>query len=177
MSAVPESAESRQFLACSVAYSPSWEKLTGKRASMYMQAAFWLIVLLGVLMAVGTARGIKPHFPSIGPAAGYGVLAGSTVVGVGIGAYLFWRSRRKYLVTVSGDEVTIDRRGAVYSFSDSHLSLWGDMGVALHLQRGRHRFLLGGRDRRVGPGQRSTRRRCSSSTPGYRRQTSTSCCP
>ena len=74
------------------------------------------------------------------------------VVGVGIAAYLFWRSRRKYLITVTSDGLTIDRRrGDVYSLVDAQLGIWVDMGVALHLQCGRHRFLLGGRDRRVGP--------------------------
>jgi hypothetical protein len=67
---------------------------------------------------------------------------------VGIGAYLFWRSRRKYLIIVTGDGLTIDRRrGDVYLLVDAQLGLWVHMGLALHLHR-------------------STRRRCRSSPPG-----------
>ncbi len=59
---------------------------------------------------------------------------------------------RKFLITVTGDGLTVDRRrGDVYPFVDAQLGPWVVMGVALHLQCGRHRFSLGGKDRRVGP--------------------------
>ncbi len=113
---------------------------------------FAVVVALGLLGVFGRLWGVHLRFPHIGAAVVYGVLVGMMVVGVGIAAYLFWRSRRKYLITVTGDGLTIDRRrGDVYSLVDAQLGLWVDMGVALHLHCGRRRFVLGGRDRRVGP--------------------------
>jgi hypothetical protein len=74
------------------------------------------------------------------------------VVGIGWTAYLFWQTRRKYVITVTAAGLTVDRRpGDVYSLGDAQLGLWVDMGVALHLHSGRHRFVLGGKDRRISP--------------------------
>lgn len=62
---------------------------------------------------------------------------------------------RKFLITVTPDGLTVDRRhGDVYSFADAELGPWVMMGAALHLQCGRHRFWLGGKDRRIGPATR-----------------------
>jgi hypothetical protein len=151
MSVNNESAASRQFVASSVAYSSKWTKGT-----KYFQAGyavfFVAFVFFALLMVFGPAWGVHLRFPHIGAAVGYGVLVGMFVVGVVWAAYLFWRSRRKYLIAVTGDGLTVDRRpGDVYSFADAQLGLWVNMGVALHLHCGRHRFVLGGRDRRVGP--------------------------
>jgi hypothetical protein len=146
-----QSAASRQFVATSAAQSSRWTK-----GIKYWQAA-WVVLFVGfvafaLLMVFGTLRGVHVRFPHIGAAAGYGVLAAMVVVGVGWTAYLHWRSRRKYVIAVTGDGLTVDRRpGDVYSFGDAQLSPWVNMGVALHLQCGRHRFVLGGRDRRIGP--------------------------
>lgn len=96
--------------------------------------------------------GMHLRMPVHGSVIPVGFMVGLLVLGVGIGAHLWRRSRRKYLITVSGDGLTIDQRpGDVYSFADSELSLWVNMGVALTLHSGRHRFILGGRDRRIGP--------------------------
>lgn len=149
---VPEqSGGSRQFVATSAAQSSRWTK-----GIKYWQAAwvalFVAFLLLAMLMVFGTLRGVHVRFPHISAAVGYGAVVAMFVVGVGWAAYLYWRSRRKYIIAVAGDGLTVERRpGDVYSLSDSRLGPWVNMGVALHLQCGRHRFVLGGRDRRVGP--------------------------
>jgi hypothetical protein len=73
------------------------------------------------------------------------------VAGVVIGGYIFWRSRQKIVLTVNGDSLTISPRGDVYSLADAQLGLWPNMGVSLHLYSGGRRFILGGRDRQIGP--------------------------
>ncbi len=144
-------AASRQFVATSAAESSKWT--TGIK---YWQAA-WVLLFVGfvvfaVLMVVGTMRDVQVRLPHIGAAAGYGLLAAMFVVGIGWSAYLFWRTRRKYVIGVTGDGLTVDRRpGDVYSLGDAQLGPWVYRGVALHLQCGRHRLVLGGRDRRIGP--------------------------
>lgn len=42
MSVNDESAASRQFVASSMAFTPKWATLTGKRATTYVQAVFWV---------------------------------------------------------------------------------------------------------------------------------------
>jgi hypothetical protein len=146
-----QSAASRQFVATSTAQSSRWT--TGVK---YWQAA-WVVlfvafVLFAGLMVFGTLRGVHLHFPHVGAAAVYGVLAAMFFGGLGWTAYLLWQTRRKYVIAVTGDGLTVDRRpGDVYSLADAQLGPWVDMGVALHLQCGRRRFVLGGRDRRIGP--------------------------
>jgi hypothetical protein len=72
----------------------------------------------------------------------------------------YLRSQRKILISVTSDGLTVNRRpGDVYSFSDAKLGAWGvtggaTMGTALHLQCGPRRFILGGRDHRVGAATR-----------------------
>jgi hypothetical protein len=146
-----QSAVSRQFMASLPAYSSKWTNGT-----KYFQAGyavfFVAFVLFVLLMVFGPLWGVHLHFPHIGAAVGYGVPVGMLIVGVGMAAYLFWRSRRKVLITVTNDQLTVDRRpGVAFAFGDAQLGSWVAMGVALHLQCGRHRFLLGGRDRRVSP--------------------------
>ncbi|MDT5016273.1 MAG: hypothetical protein QOD39_2433, partial [Mycobacterium sp.] len=66
----------------------------------------------------------------------------------------------KIVVFVTNDDLSVSTRpGDVYSFNDAKLGTWGvtggsTMGTALHLQSGQHRFILGGRDRRVASGTR-----------------------
>jgi hypothetical protein len=153
MSVNDESTASRQFVASCTAYAPIWEKIYGPSATKYWLGGFFLIAGSFILTLVGPMFGIHLRVPVRGPVIPVGFMVGLLVLGVGIGAHLWRRSRRKYLITVSGDGLTIDQRpGDVYSFADSELSLWVNMGVALALHSGRHRFILGGRDRRIGPG-------------------------
>jgi len=78
----------------------------------------------------------------------------------GVYAWYWWSRRKTIIVSVTTDGLTVNTRpGEVYSFSDAKLGTWGvtggaTMGTALHLQCGQHRFILGGRDRRVASGTR-----------------------
>ena len=64
---------------------------------------------------------------------------------------MWWRSRQKVLIGVTSDGLTVNHRRDDFRFSEAKLGPWVNMGVALHLQCGRHRFVLGGRDRRIAP--------------------------
>jgi hypothetical protein len=78
-------------------------------------------------------------------------MAALLVAGVVMAGYLYWRSRQKYVLTINGDALTIAPRGDVHSLADAQLGLWPNIGVALHLHSGGRRFILGGRDRQIGP--------------------------
>ena len=153
MSVNDESSASRQFVASCAAYSSKWIKGTRYWQVGY-SVFFAVVVALGLLGVFGRLWGVHLRFPHIGAAVVYGVLVGMMVVGVGMAAYLFclfWRSRRKHLITATGDGLTIDRRrGDICSLVDAALGLWVDMGVAVHLHCGRHRFVLGRRRLAVG---------------------------
>src|ERR1700758_2700102 len=74
--------------------------------------------------------------------------------------FLNWARHKNVLICDTGDGLTVDRRrGVVFSYSDAKLGLWNfglyggtTMGTALHLRNGRHRFVLGGKDHRIGAG-------------------------
>jgi hypothetical protein len=78
----------------------------------------------------------------------------------GVYGWTWWSKRKKIVLSVSADGLTVNTRpGDVYSFTDAKLGTWGvtggaTMGTALHLLSGSHRFVLGGRDRRVAAGTR-----------------------
>jgi len=78
----------------------------------------------------------------------------------GVYGWYWWSRRRKIIISVTSDGLTVSTRpGEMYSFSDAKLGTWGvtggaTMGTALHLQCGSHRFILGGRDRRIAAGTR-----------------------
>ncbi len=145
------SAASRQFVAAAPSVSSKMTELvTGKRT---------LVVLYGVAIGVGLGVGV-----GVGAGAGVG-----TGVGVGMGsgtaiimltplvwlAYAWWRSRRRILIGVTSDGLTVNRwPGDVFSLVEAKLGPWVTMGVALHLRSGRHRFTLGARDRRISPATR-----------------------
>ncbi|HTX95437.1 MAG TPA: hypothetical protein VME67_11635 [Mycobacterium sp.] len=148
MSINDESTASRQFVASSMGFSPKLMRYCQVGYSVF----FAVFIVFLVLQIMSTSGVLHLRFPHIGADVIYGLVAGLLVVGVSMTGYLFWRSRRKYAITVSGDGLTIDRRrGDVYSLADAKLGLWVDAGVALHLRCGRHRFVLGGRDRRLRP--------------------------
>jgi hypothetical protein len=144
MSIENQSAASRQFVASAPAASAGFmEKYVGKsgRGSVWMWlgfAAFAGISVLSVVMGK--------------PALLKGLLAVMLLGSAAFGVYFFMSSRRKFVLTLAGDGLAIDRRpGDVYSFADAQLGAWVQSGVALHLQSGRRHFLLGGKDGRVGP--------------------------
>lgn len=65
---------------------------------------------------------------------------------------VWWRSRREVLIDVAGGGLTINERsGRIFALVDAKLGPWTTQGVALHLNSGPHRFVLGGRDRRLAP--------------------------
>ena len=137
MSVNDQSAASRQFVASSPALSAKW--WTGKRAYIWLYG--WIAVFLVLFWLVGF-KGLNPAAAFVPAVAAVGLAA----------AYFFWQSRREFRMTVTSNGLTVDRRrGDLYSFVDAELGPWVTMGVALHLQCGRHRFVLGGRDRRVAP--------------------------
>ncbi|WP_156689050.1 hypothetical protein [Mycobacterium sp. Marseille-P9652] len=151
MSIDGEPGAERQFVASATVYSPIWEKMTGKRATIVIQVVFWAVVIFFVSRMFMRAEGRHP-FPAIsGRAIAVGMLAGLAVLSVVVCAYLLWRWRLNYPITVTTEGLAIGGRRGVYSLDDAELGIWVDSGVALHLHRGRRRFLLGGRDRRVGP--------------------------
>ena len=144
---VNESGTSRQFVASGEAMSTGWIKGTKIWQAVYT-VFFVAFVGFAVFAMFGTARGMHVHAPRY---TGLIFMAVLLVAGVVIGGNMFWRSRQKYVLTVNGDSLTVGSRGEVYSLADAKLSLWPNIGVALHLHSGGRRFILGGRDRQIGP--------------------------
>ncbi|MEE6178310.1 hypothetical protein [Mycobacterium sp. 050134] len=146
-----ETTMSRQFVAASASVSSKMTALvTGKRT---------LALLYGAALVVGAGVGV-----GVGARVGVGIGIG---VGLGCGtatimlapliwlAYAWWRSRRQILIGVTSDGLTVNQRpGEVFSLNEAKLGPWVTMGVALHLHCGRHRFVLGARDRRIAPATR-----------------------
>ena len=142
-------AVSRQFVACSPSVASKMNELvTGQRKGIF----YAIYTLLAVAVFVVTmVRPLRPWMSW-----GLGVVIAFCVVGplVGLG-YLWSRSRRKVLIGVTSDGVTVNQLpGTVFSFAGAQLGTWATMGVALHLHSGSHRFVLGGRDRRIAPSTR-----------------------
>jgi hypothetical protein len=147
MSISDESTASRQFVASAEAMSTGWIKGTKIWQGVYM-VFFVGFVGFAVLAMFGSAKGKQVHAPRY---TGLIFMAVLLVAGVVIGGYMFWRSRQKYVLAINGDSLTIAPRGDTYSLADAQLSLWPNLGVALHLHSGGRRFILGGRDRQIGP--------------------------
>lgn len=156
MSVDDESARSRRFVANPglVGIGPNWSP---KRAylQMYGFLAF-LIAGIGVVALVLSASPESETRAYIGLGAGFGFLI---AVLVGLLAYYRRHSEQKILIGVTGDGLTVNKRpGDIFPFTDMTLGPWGwgagTMGAALHLRCGRHRFVLGGRDHRIGSGTR-----------------------
>jgi hypothetical protein len=145
-----ESTASRQFVASAEAFSSTWIK--GAKVWQVAYTVFFVAFVGFIVLAmVGPKFGIHVKVPHNGGVIFLGVLAGMTVV-VAIGAvYVYWRSRQKIVVAVSGDALTVGSRGEVYSLAEAQLGLWPGTGVALHLRSGGRRFILGGEERRIGP--------------------------
>jgi len=111
-----------------------------------VQAAMFALILVMIASAV-TGR-------SQGFAIVVAGLVALSIFGLAGTAYVWWSSRRTVLIGVTSDGLTVDQRRDVFSFDDAKLGPWVNMGVALHLQCGSHRFVLGGRDRRIAPATR-----------------------
>jgi hypothetical protein len=151
MSINNEAGTARQFVASREVFSTSWIRGTK------IWQAIWMVFFVGfvgflVLMMYNTSRGAKtPHIPRYTGLYFIAVLLG---VGAVFGVYALIRSRQKYVLTVAGDTLTVAPRGEVYSLADARLGIWPNIGVALHLQSGGRRFVLGGEERSIGPATR-----------------------
>jgi hypothetical protein len=147
MSIRDESTASHQFVASAEAFSTGWIKGT-----KIWQAVWWVFFVAFVgfaaLAMFRTLKGMPVHVPRY---TGLIFIAVLLVASVVIGGNLLWRSRQKYVLSVNGDALTVGPRGDTYSLADAQLGLWPNIGVALHLQSGGRRFVLGGRDRQIGP--------------------------
>jgi hypothetical protein len=144
---VNDSSAPRQFVAFSPTMSSQMNAFaTGRGARAFQGAFFALIVVVVVMFATGWNQ-----FAVIL----VGGLVALAIFGLAGTAYVWWRSRREVLINVASDGLTVNQRvGQVFSLADSQLGPWVTMGVALHLQSGSRRFVLGGRDRRVAPATR-----------------------
>lgn len=159
---------SRQF----VAQPPFWGSKVASITTPAWQsnpAKAYVFLILGVFAFTAVVSGLFFGVQLLtegGPellqkASAYGLQYGLLLVLFG-GVYWWtrWSRRRKIVVSVTSDGLTVNTRpGDVYPFTDAKLGTWGvtggaTMGTALHLQCGADRFVLGGRDRRVSAGTR-----------------------
>lgn len=136
-------AASRQFVASSPSMSSQMNAFaTGKGARAVQAAGFLVILVVVVSFVMRQAQGYMIAVAG---------LVALSIFGLAGTAYVWWRSSRKVLVGVTSDGLTVNQRRDVFSWADAKLGPWVNMGVALHLQRGSHQFVLGGRDRRIAP--------------------------
>ena len=172
MSVSDESTASREFVASAEAFSTGWIKGTKVFQAVY-SVFFVVFVGFAALAMFRTSKGIPVHAPRYTGLIFMAVLLVACVV---IGAYLFWRSRQKYVLTVNGDALTVGPRGDVYSLADAKLGLWPNMGVALHLHSGSRSSSWAAGIAALGRRRHSMRRPSRWSMPGCRHPISTSCC-
>ena len=165
-----ESATSRSFVASAPAWgsksaakmaagmSDKWTSTYGWLATLGLAAAMLTFVYVFTLLPDVT-RALSGGSHLAPPVLRYaGPFLGALLV-AGILAYLGWYQRRKIIVRVTSDGLTIDRRPRdVFSLVDAKLGRWGagsmTVGTALRLQCGPHQFILGGRDHRIPTGTR-----------------------
>jgi hypothetical protein len=140
------SAASRQFVASSPSMSSQMNAFaTGKGRYGVQAAGFALILVMVVGFVTRRSQGMAIA------TAGFVALS---IFGMAGTAYVWWRSRRKVIIGVTSDGLTVNQRPDVFSLDEAKLGPWVNMGLALHLQCGRHRFVLGARDRRIAPATR-----------------------
>jgi hypothetical protein len=137
--------------------TPAWQNNFGKSYAIMVAGVLAFSVVLGGLYVGMQSLGAEWMQYFHGRAFQYVLLV---LLFGGVYGWYWWSRRRKIVVSVTTDGLTVNTRpGEVYSFSDAKLGTWGvtggaTMGTALHLQCGQHRFILGGRDRRVASGTR-----------------------
>ncbi len=140
--------------------TPAWQKNPVKsQAIMAVGVLAFSAVLGGLFLGMQSLAAGGSEWAELFSGRGFQLL-GLVVLFGGVAGWYFWSRREKIIVSVTGDGLTVNKRpGDVYSISDAKLGTWGQtggatMGTALHLQSGQHRFILGGRDRRVASGTR-----------------------
>jgi hypothetical protein len=146
MSVNDQPAASRQFVASSPPMSAQMNAFATGRGRYLVQAAMAALILV-MLVGFVTRR-------SQGMAIAAAGLVALSILAVAGTAYVWWRSRRKVLIGVTSDGMTVNARRDVFPFVDAKLGPWVNTGVALHLRCGSHRFVVGGRDRRIAPATR-----------------------
>jgi hypothetical protein len=159
------SAASRQFVAqppfwgskVASKTTPAWQNNPTKSYAIMVVGVLAFSVVLGGLYVGMQSLGAESMQYFDGRAFQFILVA---LLFAGVYGWYWWSRRRKITVFVTNDDLSVSTRpGDVYSFSDAKLGTWGvtggaTMGTALHLQCGQHRFILGGRDRRVASGTR-----------------------
>ncbi|OBI75764.1 hypothetical protein [Mycobacterium asiaticum] len=140
------SAVSRQFVASAPPISSRMNDLaTGTRKGIFYLA---YTVVAAAVFALTMVRSLRPWM-QWGLGAVIAVIVLAPLIWL---VYVWWRSRRGVLIDVTSDALIVNR--IVFSLVDAKLGPWAAMGVALHLESGSHRFVLGGRDRRIAPSTR-----------------------
>ncbi len=152
-----ESSVSRQFVA-SPGFAGMGPKWSAKRSYIQMYGLVAVLALpMVALFVVGNLNRQLAESLSI-----IVTIVVAIVLVLALVGWFAWYRRnntRRFVISVAGRALTIDKRpGDVYQFSDARLGLWGmndaTMGTVLHLHSGPHRFVLGGRDHRIGHGTR-----------------------
>jgi hypothetical protein len=140
--------------------TPAWQNNPTKSyAIMVVGVLAFSVVLGGLYLGMQSLSGGRAEWMQYFDGRGFQYILVALLFG-GVYAWYWWSRRRKIIVSVTSDGLTVNTRpGEVYSFSDAKLGTWGvtggaTTGTALHLQCGQHRFILGGRDRRVASGTR-----------------------
>jgi hypothetical protein len=140
--------------------TPAWQNNPTKSyALMVVGVLAFSAVLGGLYMGVQSLAGGRGEWMERLAGRGFQFILVALLF-AGVYGWYWWSRRKKIVVSVTSDGLTVSTRpGEVYSFSDAKLGTWGQtgsatMGTALHLQCGPHRFILGGRDHRVGTGTR-----------------------
>ena len=156
---------SRQFEA-SPGFFGIGPKFSAGRSYMYLYGLLALLVVPIVLIGISKVVGGRHSRGRSGPGIGATVHRFQHLIpvvlvllAVGFIGYYWWHNRAKIILSVTSDALMVNQRpGAVYSFADARLGLWGQndstMGTALHLRGATSSFVLGGRDHRIGAGTR-----------------------
>jgi hypothetical protein len=152
-----QSANSRQFVA-SPGFFGIGANFSAKRSYTQLYGLVAVIALPTVVIGVMGAG--HAHAAQTAGRMVSHVMPVLLVLGiVGWFAYYNLHNNRKFVISVTGDALTINKHpGDVYAFTDARLGRWAyndkAMGTVLHLHSGADRFVLGGRDHRVGEGTR-----------------------
>jgi hypothetical protein len=152
-----QSTNSRQFVA-SPGFFGIGANFSAKRSYLYLYGLVAVIALPTVVIGVMGA-GHAHAAEAAGKMVTHVMPVLLVLAIVGWFAYYNLHNNRKFVISVTGDALTINKRpGDVYEFSDARLGRWAyndaAMGTVLHLHSGADRFVLGGRDHRVGEGTR-----------------------
>ena len=109
-----ESAASRQFVAASPSMSSQMTAFATGKGRYGVQAAGFALILV-MVMGFVTPR-------SHGMAIAAAGLVALSIFGLAGTAYVWWRSRRKVIIGVTSDGLTVNQRRDVFPFVDAKLA-------------------------------------------------------